>query len=195
MARTRPPARNPRPGAKVWVWAPSPRTEGTHARQEGRPAGHPEAVARQGAADLRQDPRQRPRAVRQRGGRPPGGLFDAVKHNASRRRATTWEPKEETKGPSDEQATLSGRAGAATARGETHGGVDAYKSKYELYEDAKRADIEGRSNMTKDELVDALQKAQRPRVGAGALLARGGGPRPSCLALARGRRPESPALV
>ena len=36
--------------------------------------------------------------------------------------------------------------------------MDANKSKSELYEDAKRAGIEGRSDMNKDELAKALQK-------------------------------------
>jgi hypothetical protein len=63
-------------------------------------------------------------------------------------------------GPSDPQAA---RGGAAARRGdgETAGGVNAGKSKRELYEDAKRAGIEGRSEMTKDELVDALQRHSR----------------------------------
>jgi hypothetical protein len=36
--------------------------------------------------------------------------------------------------------------------------VNANKSKRELYEDAKRAGIEGRSEMTKQELVEALER-------------------------------------
>lgn len=63
-----------------------------------------------------------------------------------------WEPKAE-KGPSDEGAATPGR------KGETKGGVDANASKAHLYGIAKRLDVEGRSKMTKDELVDAIQKA------------------------------------
>jgi hypothetical protein len=37
--------------------------------------------------------------------------------------------------------------------------VDANASKDHLYEQAQRLDIEGRSDMTKDELVEALRKA------------------------------------
>lgn len=64
-----------------------------------------------------------------------------------------WEPKDE-KGPSDP------RSASPRARenvGETYGGVDASKPKKELYEQAKRADIDGRSKMSKRELARALQ--------------------------------------
>ena len=64
-----------------------------------------------------------------------------------------WEEKE-GKGPSD--------ARAAEGRGsskDTAGGVDANASKEHLYELASKLEISGRSKMTKDELVDALQKA------------------------------------
>ncbi len=40
-------------------------------------------------------------------------------------------------------------------------GVDASKTKDELLEDARAADIAGRSKMTKDELVEALQQHSR----------------------------------
>jgi cation transport regulator ChaB len=64
-----------------------------------------------------------------------------------------WEPKDEY-GPSDAQA----EGGKDTAR-PTAGGVDANASKKHLYELATRLGVEGRSTMTKDELVSALQKA------------------------------------
>src|SRR3954464_13389782 len=84
--------------------------------------------------------------------------WSAVKHIAEKQ-GDHWELKDEP-GPSDPQAA---RGGAAARRGdrETAGGVNAGKSKHELYEDAKRAGIEGRSEMTKDELVDALQRHSR----------------------------------
>lgn len=41
--------------------------------------------------------------------------------------------------------------------GETFGGVDASKPKKQLYDDARRAGIEGRSRMNKRELARALQ--------------------------------------
>jgi cation transport regulator ChaB len=67
-----------------------------------------------------------------------------------------WEPKAK-KGPSDTQAA---RRGARARRGDdTAGGVDANASKQHLYDVAKRLDVKGRSNMSKSELVDAIQKA------------------------------------
>ncbi|MCQ1948684.1 MULTISPECIES: ChaB family protein [Arthrobacter] len=64
-----------------------------------------------------------------------------------------WEEKEQ-KGPSDARAA-EGRSSSK----DTAGGVDANASKDHLYELASRLDISGRSKMTKDELVEALQKA------------------------------------
>ncbi|MDO8106725.1 ChaB family protein [Isoptericola sp. b441] len=64
-----------------------------------------------------------------------------------------WEPKDDS-GPSD--------AHAARSRGNeapTHGGVDANASKKHLYDVAKRLDVPGRSSMTKDELVEAIEQA------------------------------------
>lgn len=81
--------------------------------------------------------------------------FSAVKHVAEKR-GDHWELKDE-KGPSDPQSALSGRA-AREGDGKSYGGVDASKSKDALYDDAKRAGIEGRSDMTKPELAEALRK-------------------------------------
>jgi cation transport regulator ChaB len=64
-----------------------------------------------------------------------------------------WEPKD-GKGPSDAQA----EGGRDTHR-PTAGGVDANASKRHLQELARRLGVRGRSSMTKDELVSALQKA------------------------------------
>jgi cation transport regulator ChaB len=58
------------------------------------------------------------------------------------------------KGPSDPQA----EGGRDTHR-ETKGGVDANASKSHLYGLAREAGIPGRSSMSKEDLVDTLQKA------------------------------------
>ncbi len=64
-----------------------------------------------------------------------------------------WEAKDQA-GPSDSQA----KGGKDTSRA-TAAGVDANASKEHLYELAKKLHVPGRSGMDKDELVDALQKA------------------------------------
>ena len=68
-----------------------------------------------------------------------------------------WEQKEQY-GDSDDRTASAGRD-----EGETAGGVNARASKEHLYEQAQRLGIEGRSEMTKDELVEALEKESRRR--------------------------------
>jgi cation transport regulator ChaB len=84
--------------------------------------------------------------------------YAAVKHVAEKT-GDHWELKDE-QGPSDPQAAKGGKA-ARDRPAKTYGGVDASKPKAELYEDAKRAEIPGRSKMTKGELAEALQKHSR----------------------------------
>ena len=80
--------------------------------------------------------------------------WSAVKHTHEKV-GDHWEPKEGgRKGPSDAQA-----AGGADTDRETKGGVDANATKKHLMDVARRLDVPGRSRMTKDELVDAIQKA------------------------------------
>jgi cation transport regulator ChaB len=67
-----------------------------------------------------------------------------------------WEQKDE-KGPSDDRA----RSGGKNASGESAGGVDANASKKHLERVARELDITGRSTMTKDELVTAIDKENR----------------------------------
>jgi cation transport regulator ChaB len=81
--------------------------------------------------------------------------FAALKHGFEKV-GDHWEPKDE-KGPSDAQAARSGRE--ARRGGETAGGVNATASKQHLYDVAKQLAIPGRSQMSKDELVEAIQKA------------------------------------
>ena len=76
----------------------------------------------------------------------------AVKHTHEKV-GDHWETKDH-KGPSDPQA----EGGRDTDR-ETKGGVDANATKEHLMDVAKRLGISGRSRMRKDELVDAIQKA------------------------------------
>jgi cation transport regulator ChaB len=76
--------------------------------------------------------------------------FAALKHSYEKV-GDHWEAKERS-GPSDARA-----AGDSSA--DTAGGVDANASKKHLYDIAKKLDVPGRSDMNKDELVDAIQKA------------------------------------
>jgi len=83
--------------------------------------------------------------------------YGALKHSFEKI-GDHWEAKDE-KGPSDEQAEKSGAA--ARRGGPTAEGVDANASKAHLMEVARRLDIPGRSTMTKDELVEAIMRANR----------------------------------
>lgn len=81
--------------------------------------------------------------------------FSALKHSYEKV-GDHWEPKEE-KGPSDERDL----SGGPDATGETAEGVDTFATKAHLMEVARRLDVPGRSTMKKDELVDAIKKANR----------------------------------
>jgi cation transport regulator ChaB len=81
--------------------------------------------------------------------------FSSLKHSFEKV-GDHWEEKDE-KGPSDSQAARSGKS-ARKAR-PTAGGVDANASKKHLMEVAKKLEVRGRSSMTKDELVEAIAKA------------------------------------
>ncbi len=76
--------------------------------------------------------------------------FAALKHKYEKV-GDHWEAKEKS-GPSDARA-----AGDSSA--DTAGGVDANASKKHLYDLAKKLEVPGRSSMTKDDLVDAIRKA------------------------------------
>jgi cation transport regulator ChaB len=81
--------------------------------------------------------------------------YAAVKHIAEKR-GDHWELKN-GKGPSDPQAAK-GTPESRRSPSRTYGGIDAGKPKRELYDDAKRAGISGRSRMTKEELAEALRR-------------------------------------
>ena len=85
--------------------------------------------------------------------------FAALKHQYEKV-GDRWEKKAK-KGPSDRQAERS--TPRSRKDGDTAGGVDANASKQHLYDVAKRLDISGRSTMTKDELVQAIQRENNRR--------------------------------
>ena len=79
--------------------------------------------------------------------------FASLKHSHEKV-GDRWEQKEEY-GPSDARAEERGPDSDTP----TAGGVDAKASKKHLYELATRLQIKGRSSMSKQQLVDALQRA------------------------------------
>lgn len=85
--------------------------------------------------------------------------YAALKHSYEKV-GDHWEAKDE-KGPSDARAE-----GGRGTRASTAGGVDANASKAHLYELAKRLDVRGRSTMSKDGLVEAIQRENARRTRA-----------------------------
>ncbi|GAA3230441.1 ChaB family protein [Nonomuraea helvata] len=77
--------------------------------------------------------------------------FAALKHSFEKV-GDHWEPKEK-KGPSDK--------GATDRSGRTAEGVNANASKEHLQKVAAQLEVPGRSKMTKQELVNAIKKANR----------------------------------
>ncbi len=84
--------------------------------------------------------------------------YAALKHSFERV-GDRWEAKDEP-GPSDPRSKRSTRE-KRQGKGETYGGVDVEgNTKEELYERARRLDIEGRSKMSKRELARAIASRQ-----------------------------------
>lgn len=81
--------------------------------------------------------------------------YAALKHSYEKV-GDHWEAKD-ARGPSDERA----RSGGPDASGPTAEGVNATAPKKHLLDVARRLDIHGRSSMSKDELVSAIEKANR----------------------------------
>jgi hypothetical protein len=81
--------------------------------------------------------------------------FASLKHSFEKV-GDHWEPKAK-KGPSDPQAAKK----RPSSDGRTAEGVDANATKAHLMQVARKLDIRGRSSMAKDELVDAIKKANR----------------------------------
>ena len=84
--------------------------------------------------------------------------WSAVKHSFEKV-GDHWEAKDH-KGPSDPQAARGGQAARRAPR-RTYGGVDVLgNTKADLYERARRANVKGRSKMSKEELAAALARKQ-----------------------------------
>lgn len=82
--------------------------------------------------------------------------YSALKH-AFEKKGDRWVAKDE-KGPSDPRAS---NPKARENKGETYGGVDAKgNTKQELYDRAKKLDVDGRSKMSKRELAKAIARKQ-----------------------------------
>ena len=79
--------------------------------------------------------------------------FAALKHTHEKI-GDHWEPKDEP-GPSDDRAEEGDRESPT----DPAGGGDAKATKAHLLDVARRLDVDGRSTMTKDELVEAIQRA------------------------------------
>ncbi|GAB3220496.1 hypothetical protein GCM10027535_17710 [Mycolicibacterium hippocampi] len=127
---------------------------GPDAGQGERTAEHLAAVRRQSPAHLRQGARLSRRGVRRRGTRAPRRLQRA--QTQLRKGGDHWEAKDQ-RGRSDDRA----ESGGPNAKGDTAEGVDANSTKKHLMEVARRLDISGRSKMDKDDLVSAIEKANR----------------------------------
>ena len=84
--------------------------------------------------------------------------FGSLKHSFEKV-GDHWEAKDEP-GPSDEQDAKRGAAALASTT-PTAGGVNANASKVHLFDVARRLGIRGRSRMNKDELVAAIDRANR----------------------------------
>jgi cation transport regulator ChaB len=82
--------------------------------------------------------------------------YGALKHKYEKV-GDHWERKEGgRKGPSDPQAARPRQQGGRSGEG-----VDEKASKEHLYDIAKRLGVEGRSRMSKTELLGAIRKANR----------------------------------
>jgi cation transport regulator ChaB len=82
--------------------------------------------------------------------------FSALKHKFEKV-GDRWQPKD-GKGPSDPRAK---HPEARKNKGQTYGGVDVEGStKEELYQRAKALGVQGRSNMSKEELAEAIARKQ-----------------------------------
>jgi cation transport regulator ChaB len=87
--------------------------------------------------------------------------YGALKHKYEKV-GDHWERKEGgRKGPSDPQSARPRGSGGRSGEG-----VDESASKEHLYDVAKRLGIDGRSRMSKGELLDSIRKANRSKTRA-----------------------------
>ncbi|MFI6206359.1 ChaB family protein [Streptomyces sp. NPDC051041] len=87
--------------------------------------------------------------------------YGALKHSYEKV-GDHWERKEGgRRGPSDPRSARPRQRGGRSGEG-----VDERASKEHLYDMAKRLGIEGRSRMSKADLLDAIRKANRSRTRA-----------------------------
>ncbi len=85
--------------------------------------------------------------------------YDALKQTHEKV-GDRWEPKPGESGPSEPKSEEN-KQGSQDRN--TSGGVDTNATKEHLYERAQELDITGRSDMTKDELIEALEKESNRR--------------------------------
>ncbi|MEV5315717.1 ChaB family protein [Streptomyces sp. NPDC052610] len=84
--------------------------------------------------------------------------YGALKHSYEKV-GDHWERKEGgRRGPSDPRSARPRQVGGRTGEG-----VDENASKEHLYDLARRLDVDGRSRMSKAELLEAIRKANRSR--------------------------------
>lgn len=82
--------------------------------------------------------------------------YSALKHEFEKV-GDHWEPKD-GKGPSDERAS---HPQSREGKGRSAGGVDVRgHTKDELYQRAQELDVQGRSDMSKQELAEAIARKQ-----------------------------------
>jgi hypothetical protein len=123
----------------------------------GRAVDH-RAIRRACAAHLEEDSHDSAVETYGEGERAHRTAYAALKHSYEKV-GEHWEPKDE-KGPSDERAGKP-TPEAAAGRGETHGGVNANASMEHLRQMARRLAVEGCSKMGREELVEAIDKANQ----------------------------------